>query len=190
MAWWRNTNIDSGGLYSLIVAAAILLFYLIIRVHSIKDGKWKHVTDYVDELNAPSIVLIGVGIIALWLSVRVCGLLSMKYLTVQNYPYNQYEIFNMIAYALAARLCFTLQASIRGEDGKKRMAQIVNAAMQAVLIGIITFLPKYDDSRLASQLGGAFGFVSVLLVMAITLVLLMYVTKRLDEVQPNGTSNI
>jgi hypothetical protein len=150
-------------------------------VRSFKDGRWKHVSDFIAELNAPSIVLIGVGIIALWLSVRVVLLFSLRYLTAENYVYNQYEIFYMIAYALAARLCFTLQTSIRGEDGKKRIAQVVNAVMQAILIGIITLLPRYEDPILGLKLGGPSGFVSVLLSMAITLALLMYVIRRLDE---------
>jgi len=62
-----------------------------------------------------------------------------------------------------------------------RIKYIINAAMQAILIGIITLLPNYGNVNLLNIVGGTYGFVSILVSMAILLVALVFVRERIKK---------
>ena len=87
--------------------------------------------------------------IAIWLGVRSFGLTGFRYL--MGFPYDQYDILDLIAYALTINLVFTLFTKI---PKTTTLNQIVNTAIQSLLIGIIVLLPKYGDPDTLGRIGG------------------------------------
>jgi len=128
-------------------------------------------------------VLTGAMVVALWLTLRVIGLFLCRYLFEQSYIYTHYQIFEILSYILATNLCFTLFKSVRepSKEEPTRIKYIINAAMQAILIGIITLLPNYGNVNLLNIVGGTYGFVSILVSMAILLVALVFVRERIKK---------
>ena len=68
-----------------------------------------------------------------------------------GFPYDQYDILDLIAYALTINLVFTLFTKI---PKTTTLNQIVNTAIQSLLIGIIVLLPKYGDPDTLGRIGG------------------------------------
>jgi len=182
---------DYEGLGSLLFTIFALILFLLFKGKRPKDIK-----PFFEKLDAPYAlswsILIVAGTIALWLSIRVIGLYALRYyLLTDKYNYTQFEIFRIVAYALATNLCFTLAENLK-EKGKnenqhmteaQKTKRIIESTIQTVLIGIIIFLPTYGDRREGSLFLsiGFEGFVSILISMAITALLLALVRQRIKE---------
>lgn len=171
-------ELDFEGLISLLITVTIVIVWFLFK-------KPKDIKKYFENLDTLSTLttsaFVGIGIIALWLTTRVTGLHVKRYLT-NNYNYNQYEIFAVVAYALATNLCFTLARTLRkkGEEGQKTVG-VIEAAIQAVLVALIIFLPSYGDPSRDSlfQRIGVEGYVFILVAMATAALLLMLGRQRM-----------
>lgn len=181
-------KLDKGGLLSLAFTVALLIVLPLIMGKRPKDA-----IKLLKKSGVPSsfimCILIGVASIGLWLSVRNIGLLVRHYLFEEKYLYSHYEILDLVAYALATQLCFTLfktvkataEAPLQELPTSRFLRGIVDTAIQAVLIAIIVMLPRYGDERLLGIIGDYLGYVSILLCMALTLVLLVLARKYIKE---------
>jgi hypothetical protein len=171
-------ELDYGGLITLIVTISIVGIWSFI-----KRPKEKLTDYFVKAVKAEPLsafanwAFTGIGIVGIWLTVRVIGLYVVRYLT-NNYNYNQYEIFTIVAYALATNLCFTLAKTLgKTSEGDQKTPRVIEAGIQAVLVGIIVFLPLYGDANANSvfqRVGGLSGYVIILLTMAVVALLLIF----------------
>ena len=102
---------------------------------------------------------------------RVAGLYILRYLFIENYSYNQYEILELISYILIVNLCFNLTKNLRKIT---KVKDVASAAIQALLIGLIVFVPKtsskgfFDD--LAPRMQGVIGLFIVAASIALILI--------------------
>jgi hypothetical protein len=172
--------LDKGGLESLFATVLVAVVWMYVgqkKLRSILVRARKNATSFPWIL-----VLVVTGFVGIWLSVRKLGLLVSQYLFVSGYGYTQYEIIDTIAFVLAARLCFSLAKTLGDvEQGKgKAIKQIIDATMQAVLIGLITILPRYGDSNLITQIT-INGYVLLLIGITITLAILSFLRQYVQE---------
>lgn len=113
----------------------------------------------------------------------------MRYLLQSGYDFLTGDVFAIISYVLITSLCFTLHTSfakIRGEsknqDGQtdiRIIRGLIMAPIQAVIIGLITILPRYNESGLTDLIGGTYGFVAVVATLIGVLVLLYFIWERM-----------
>ena len=175
----RAHDLDEGGLLSLAFTVALVTVVLLIKGKRPKD-----ILETIKEKEIPDIlvtfILIGATFIGLWLTIRVTGLFAKNYIFHEGYLYTPYEILEILSYILLTRLCFTLFRTFEKIKTYKSPKKLVDTTIQAVLISIITLLPKYEDIDLIFLIG-FWGFVFVLLCMAILLVSLTFVRVRIEE---------
>jgi hypothetical protein len=137
-------------------------------------------------------LLLGVAIVALWLAVRVSGKFVIDYLTTNNYT--QYQILDLISYLLIANLSFSLIKNLKESAVPERAIRyIATATAQAVLIGIIIFIPKsssvQDLNTLADRPMGVLGFFLVVLSLALILFVLVFALKHFPDKEIQHTSD-
>ncbi len=130
-----------------------------------------------------------VGIIGIWLTVRTIGLFVHRYIieVMVNskptfYPYFISDIFTMIGFILIANLCFTLLRTLRdvgnnaniGEKGDPMVLvqDLITTPIQAIIIGLVTIIPRYGDDLFLASVGGMNGYVTVVGVSLVSLVVL------------------
>lgn len=183
-------NLDLGGIISLIATVAIILYF---RLYGhIK----KSISDLKESRPFLSVIvfaLAGIGLTGLWLTIRLIALFFVRYISVVKvndtfvgYYYQPTDIFLMLSYILTANLCFTLLETfaILGEHKKKNgdksleIRELVNVAIQAVIIAFITFIPSYRDSSF-SVYELTIRYVVIGLTMIISLTVLLFARNRL-----------
>lgn len=168
--------VDLGGLGSFILAILLVIFLALLMGKRPEDiKKLFEKLDFSSALIMST--LIGVAVASLWLCIRVILLFFHRYLFEENYAYNQYDLFQMVAYALAMQLSFTLFKIVR----IRGLKEIVKATIQAVLIGILLFLPNARNSEFLGAIGGGYGFALIMVSMSITLVALVFADTHIKE---------
>ena len=180
MNWWvilsffgyDFRDFDFGGVVSFIITLILIIifykrFWEFLKKDILND------THFIN--NVLSLILVAIGLIAIWLSVRVSLLLCYNFLFINDYAYSQYQILNLISYLLMARLCFTI---IKTTQHDLKIEDFLDVTVQAVLIGIITFLPTYGNPSLLKLIGGVDRYALILVSMVIVLFVLIYTKKQ------------
>jgi hypothetical protein len=182
--------LDTGGFASLLVAIAFSLGLKIDesvweQLHELKDNMWRVII----------LILALAGFFGVWLTLRVLGLYFTLYLSgaTPSYHYLASNIFSFISYALASNLCFSLVRTFSAIGRKelkepKRINDLVpellDTLLQAVLIGVLVFIPRFDDTTLLLAVGGIDHYLLILITLIATIVVLVYTRKRVRNV-PN-----
>lgn len=184
-------KLDLEGILSL-VATAILLYLICWKCYHKNPLKLLPLLIVRSEGNKASlsrttivIALVGAGLIATWLVVRVVGLSVKNYLFIDNYQYAPYDILTIISYILIASLCFNLTRNIRESMLIKNVAK---ATIQALLITLIVLVPRYGDaSWISNYLGdhsqaqGIISFCLIVITLSIVIVAVALVWKIVGE---------
>ena len=187
---------DWGSITSLMITFAIVLW---LKVD--EEARNKLNKTYEDNLwRVGILILASIGLIGIWLAIRSMGLLFVKYLVEETSEYLQGDIFTLISFILTANLCFTLLRTFatigekeKNEGGraqkpkdkktnneKEVTPKLIDVAMQVLIIGLITFIPRYYDQGLLSIIGSSYAYVTILLAMIIALAIVAYVRWRLS----------
>jgi hypothetical protein len=125
-----------------------------------------------------------IGFVVFWLAVRSIGFFVVNQMIHANQPYSTSSIFALISLALTANLCFTFcrtfeRSALAG--AKERTSNIIQSlldtAIQAMIIGLIAFAPRYNDSAIIDVIGEA-GFVSVFLSFVVAIAVLIFARRR------------
>jgi hypothetical protein len=170
--------IDYGGVASLVITLSIALLF----------GTLKEIHSELENAKALSRVVIlalgGIGLVALWLTVRIVAInMIWRYLLTENYDFSISEIFLMISFILTTKLCFTLLEAIREMSEKPKdkpmVQQLIEVATQAVIIGFITFVPRYADPEILGKIGGMEGYGLVLTLMIVSILALVLARGRI-----------
>jgi hypothetical protein len=199
--------LDLGGVVSFI---ATIIFILII------EWRFKIHKAIVDRLKGTkplatlTILVLGlVWFFSLWLTIRVIGLYAVRFILEDAYVYQTGDIFTMLAFVLTANLCFTLLSAFTMAGSKdfsnsekkvikknrtnpsnqkdRTMVELIEVAIQAVIIGFITFLPRYNDNSLLEKIGGINSYFLVLIIMIIAIVVFVFARGHLVENSSNNT---
>jgi len=132
------------------------------------------------------IPLIVVSFVALWLTIRVVGLYTLRrYLDPKDYVYATSNILEIVGYILSINLCLTLIRS-------RELPEILKAAIQSVLIGIITSVPSIGAVGgiiVFLTSGAGFQFALFMIGMAATLIALVFVRRHIVEREGKRTEN-
>lgn len=113
--------------------------------------------------------------IALWIAIRLSLFRATRFFS-SDYVFGSYDIysvFDIVASLLAAYLCLTLMTQMERQEIIKWMKIV----QRAVLIAIMTFVPRYNSPYLLPTIGGTAGFVSILLAFSVTVIILTYAAK-------------
>lgn len=172
-----NLTFDLGGVLSFV--ATVLIAILIVwkfKIHKDFSKTLKELKKNYPLRIFPVLLLLLMAFISLWLTVRVIGVYVIKrYILTVNYVYKQEDVFSMVTYLLTANLCFTLLRALapkgKTKDGHKTLEGLIDVAIQAVIIGFITFIPRY--SLLLKEEGGAMSFMLVVLSMIVSIAVLI-----------------
>jgi len=194
-----STAVDFGSLTALLATVIIVLVFGIDR-EIISSARAKKDNDYVNG-NSMGLIALGLGIsglVAIWLAIRTAGVLLLKYLIESNYVFMTSDVFTIISFILIANLCFTLQTTfseIRGQKGKNENADfetisgLLKATITAVIIGLITVLPRYSDFTLLQEVNGINGYLIVVAVLISSLVVLYILWERVHVRIQKGAHN-
>ena len=119
---------------------------------------------------------------------RVIGLYVIRrYILIENgekaknWTYAERDIFQMVSYVLTANLCFTLMRALALTAGNGQTSGVIrgliDVAIQAVIIGFLTLLPRYKDSDFLKNVGNSRGYVSIVISMVVSIVALVLVRQ-------------
>jgi hypothetical protein len=149
-------------------------------------------TNYFKDNNLRGLIILALGvtaIVAIWLTIRASSISVFRYLIDSNYSFLVGDIFYILSFILITNICFTLhttfakikqESSTQGEHTDVRVIRgLIGVPIQAVIIGLITILPRYSESGLTSVIGGIYGYVAVVAVLITVLVLLYLVWANL-----------
>ena len=196
-------DVDKQGFLSLAIVTAVIVLFLFVTKKSPND-----LIDVFKKIDLcyglPLLFLIAITFVGFWLTGRLLGFFVYHYLFENNFVYIQYQIFELVSYLLATRLCLTLFNTIKKdalEDAKWKNQQqsipkiekpkpvfmktgYIDTAIQAVIISIITVLPNYGNSAFLGKLGTTndsqiIGFLLLLITLVIILMLLLFARKKL-----------
>jgi len=176
---------DPDGVITLGLTIAIGIVLTIVYVRK-KKGIWNIIKE---DSNFPEkaivvIPLIVVSFVALWLTIRVVGLYTIRrYIETENYTYTAFDVLEILSYVLAIKLCLTLIQS-------RELKQIIEAAIQSVLIGVITTIPRIGAMGKEAFMGGATTqFAFLMIAMAVILIALVFVRKHFVEREGKRTES-
>jgi hypothetical protein len=190
-------DIDWGGVSSLFMLILIIVFF---RLDQEILNKLK--PDYHDNFwNIIIIFFVLAGFISLWYALRTFGLFVKNSLIIQPatfdpFVYTTSQIFVILGFILTTNLCFTLARTFKKIGAKPKekkdieplkkdsVPYLSEAIIQAVIIGLITFVPRYSDEFLLDSIGGnnrvlgATMYVIILIALIATLLFLVYFRKK------------
>jgi len=186
---FSSFDIDKQGFLSLAFAIALIRVFSFVSKKSLTD--LVNLLKKVDlNYGLPLLFLAGIAFVGFWLTARIVGFYVYKYLFEDGFIYIQYQIFTMVSYVLATRLCLTLFRTIKKEamatDDDNRLIKTgyIDTAIQAVIISIITVLPNYANTDVLKYFGDTqdsrfLGFLFLLITLVLVLLLLLYARKKL-----------
>jgi len=210
---WINQRIDLGGALSFAVTVVIIAAAVVLKYGDFGNayGKLeKNIEKSRLSLTVSTIAITLVGLVALWLAVRVTLLFAERYIlspallsgfspkidsSIEELEdltvYLPENVFLMVSYALIANLCFTLARTFltigRPIDIPR---ELISVAIQAVLIGFITLVPRVSDVlffprdpsiQAIERLIKMTGFVFIMIAMIVSVLVLLYSRERLDR---------
>jgi hypothetical protein len=143
-----------------------------------------------EDNNLRGLIILALGItaiIAIWLTVRLFGIMILRYVIEPNYSFLVGDLFNLIGFILVANICFTLHTTFakikqesQGENADVRIVRgLMSIPIQAVIIGLITILPRYGETGFTKLLGGIPWYVAVVAVLVAVLALLYFIWENL-----------
>lgn len=186
-------NIDWGGFQSFLGFIAIILFF---RIDDYVKTEYKKIKDIDNFTGFIILFFVIVGFFGLWFALRYFGLILKNSLIPldSSFNYSPSEIFIMLGYVLTANLCFNLVKTFSDPDlvkksgFKKTAPKLLETLIQAIMIGLITFIPRYADPLLLDSLSasntgsnrifGSIIYVLVLITLIIVLLLMIWFRKR------------
>ena len=183
-----NLDVDRQGFLSLAFVIALITVFSFVTNKSLKD-----LVNLLKNVNftygLPLILLAGITFFGFWLTVRLVGYFAYNYLFNDGFNYTQYQIFQMVSFILATRLCLTLfetikkDATAKNEDKHLIRTGYLDTAIQAVIISIITVLPNYGNSDILARFGDTqtnrfLGFLFLLITLVMMLLILLYARKK------------
>lgn len=191
---------DWGGIGSLLIT---LGFVLIFRIY--EEAREIYKKKYEDNLwRIVILALLLTGLVGIWQTIRAICYYFVLYVKNVSFYYPS-DIFGMLAFVLTANVCFTLyrvfdkmaRAEKDVELGLDKMEEkvstseshkekdvelgLIGVLLQAIIIGLITLLPRLYDETFLKNLGGPVGYVSVFLVLVFAVVLLIVLRTRVKE---------
>jgi hypothetical protein len=180
-----HLSLDYGGVSSLLATLVIVLFF---RIDSEMRDTYKLAIVGKDKQkeNSMGIVVLALGIAALigiWLAIRTIGVFVNRYVGEQDYTYLTSDVFSIIGFILLANLCFTLQRTLVSAR-QQRIQGLITAPIQAIIIGLITILPRYNDAGFLSTIGEMNGYVALVAVLVAALVALCLLWAYLKSLGP------
>lgn len=184
-----NIIFDLGGVLSLI--ATIIIATIIMLKFEIH----KEIAETLKETPSMQVVVIPVllliGLISLWLTIRAIGIYTIKrYILTVNYSYQQENIFDMLALVLTTNMCFTLVKAfmLEGKNKSKNKSKnentaikgLIDVAIQAAIVGFITFIPRHHHTFLA-LIGGSISYALIVVSIMVSIVVLVFARQRLTS---------
>jgi hypothetical protein len=181
-----HLSLDYAGVSSLFATLVVVLYF---RIDSeMRDNYEDAIGKNNHKEKSTGIVILALGIAALigiWLAIRTIGLFIDRYVEVQNYVYLSSNVFTIVGFILLANLCFTLQRTLvntrQQSNDIKRIRGLITAPIQAIIIGLITILPRYNDPTLLNYIGETYGYVALVAVLIAALVALCLLWAHLNE---------
>jgi len=162
-------TLDGESLLAIIIT--IIWLYYLERSYDLFD-RFAEIYNKSDPVKKVTIgPLLFIGFISLWMTIRFAG--RHFYLFSTGDVYLTESILNMLAWLLTTNLCltlftaFTLPTNSNGEDGNGNSANIsglLSVARQAIIIGIITFLPRSSSLKLHDP-DNTFNTISYVLIL-------------------------
>lgn len=190
-------------LYATIGVILAVVILIIVTKRSKVLGDIRQTLKKTDSLKIfPIVILLGVAGIALWITIRHIGLFVIRrYIEQVNYNYRPEDIFDMVAFLLTANLCFTLiralaieetkdQSQVQSEDdaSKRTIRGLIDVAIQAILIGFITFIPRsrtaYESTRTT------INYVLIVIIMAVSIIVLVLARQRLTSSKTKAQTEV
>ena len=180
-----NITFDLGGIISLV--ATFLIAIIIVwkfKIHKDLFATLERLKKTYPFRIFPVLFLLLIAFISLWLTVRVIGIYVIKrYVLEVNYMYQQEDIFLMLAHLLTANLCFTLLRALapKGKTQEEYVATkgLIDVAIQAVIIGFITFIPRY--TVFLKDISGSTRYILGVLSMMISIAVLVFARQRVRQ---------
>jgi hypothetical protein len=187
---FESLKLDVGSISALFATFAVVFLFGIdkeirskCKITIVRKGNNRNIFE--NSLGIVALILAIVAVIAIWLVIRTIGLTIQKYTTEatpSGYGYLTSDIFYVLSFILTANLCFTLfrtLGNINDGDGEKGILDWITVPIQALIIGLVVILPRYNDPVLTDAIGGINGYVAVVAVFIGSLTLLCLVWDRL-----------
>ena len=171
-----NLLLDGEAILTLLFTSIYLVIILYYFRHNVNISRYMDVFSFNKFTLFPLLII---GFLSLWMTFRFTGLHLLKFLTTNTYLPDQ--ILNLLAWLLTTNLCFTLfNAFTLPDEGnnKNKLEGLVNVSIQAIIIGIITFLPRNSTLQL-DLIGGATNYLMILIGLIISLSLLIILRERI-----------
>jgi len=170
---------DVGGLWTLTFSALIMMVFKVPEGIHRRLASVRQPSTYVINL-----IIASIGIVGIWMTVRTITLYVFQNLLEEGFVYNTNDIFMILGFIVAANLPFTLMKALSmGEENRKTEPEIlkglIEVLIQAIIVGVITFIPAYSQHSTLQGVGGAIGYVSILLSMIFVLLALIHARGRL-----------
>jgi hypothetical protein len=189
---FESLKLDVGSISALFATFAVIFLFGIDKEIRSTCGitivrKGSNRNTFESSLGIVTLILAIAALIAMWLVIRTIGLTIQKYIVEATPIGNGYfasDIFYVLSFILTANLCFTLYrtlASSKDGDGEKGILNWIVVPIQALIIGLVVILPRYNDKVLTDVIGGINGYVTVVAVFIGSLTLLCFVWDRLRD---------
>jgi hypothetical protein len=195
ISYFRKDPEDYGGSLSLLVTIGIAISVLCYRE--------KYGTEVIDDIkNAKdslwSLIFISTilgGFISFWLAIRASGYYIYTYISDEKFIFGIGNIFGILGYVLVANLCFSLYRTFKkiglgGTDKEKGVATdaLLDWAIQAVIIGLLVFLPRYSDGIFVDEIIHGYPNFVILLMSMIGILLSLTIIKYYVLTQKESSS--
>lgn len=169
---------DAESLFTLLLT----IFWIIVliwkyKIHESLLTKFREVPSYKKFTLFP---LLLIGLLSLWMTIRSIGL-YFKVFLASNFYYTD-DILILLSWLLTTNLCFTLfnALTIKPDELDANIKGMINVSIQAIVIGVITFLPRNSIVQLA-RIGGAINYMMILIGLIISLTMLIFIKDKLTK---------
>jgi len=178
----RSFAFDWGALWTLGLTGLILLVC--------KFDKWvyERLKTCARERRLIILILVAIGLIGIWLTVRATTLYLRQNLLVEGFSYLSSDIFQILSFLVTANLSFTLVRALwindKGtksteEESDNAIEGLADVIIQAIMVSLITLVPSYGNSEFLQRIGGPSNFVFILMAMTFAVLILVFVRQRL-----------
>jgi len=176
--YYAHSDWDWGGVWSLLLTTFVVWWA--------KGPRW-----IISKLSTQeplrcvvALIIVLVGLSGIWLSIRITLLYFMRYILEEGFIYTPTDIFEIIGFIATANLSLTLFRALtlgqkKGdrketrEDSKNIIRGLIEVAIQAVIIGLLTFIPGYNQSEFLNRVNGYVGYVAILIAMVVAMLVLV-----------------
>lgn len=179
---YMQLSFDFGGFFAFLIALIIIFaFNLPANLYDrLKQNKAKFKSSIY-------FLIIGAGVIGIWLSVRIILLYIFRYFFVEGFQYEATDVLSILSYILVANLPFTLFKALTMGEGEEQQNDVtilkglMGVLIQASVIGLLAFMPTYNNANLFLLVGGYIGYIAIILTFIVSIVILVVARNTLGN---------